>query len=130
MMCEVRIELETAAELPTFFDELVAAGEGALAPSEQRRLVRASDAAKVAVDLYSTWIESTLADGVDDWPIGRERHDAMVGLRAFDGLTSDDIAVTVVVSGISCNARAVRSSDFAWPQPTLKVVAYQDAADR
>jgi len=86
-----RIELETAAELPTFFDELVTAGESALAPSEQRRLVRASDAAKVAVDLYSTWIESTLADGVDDWPIGRERHDAMVGLRAFDGLSSDDI---------------------------------------
>jgi uncharacterized protein (DUF885 family) len=86
-----RIELETAVELPTFFDELVAAGETALAPSEQRRLVRASDAAKVAVDLYSTWIESTLGDGVDDWPIGRERHDAMVGLRAFDGLTSDDI---------------------------------------
>ena len=86
-----RIELETAAELPTFFNELVTAGESALAPSEQHRLVRASDAAKVAVDLYSTWIESTLADGVDDWPIGRERHDAMVGLRAFDGLTSDDI---------------------------------------
>jgi uncharacterized protein (DUF885 family) len=86
-----RIELETAAELPTFFDELVAAGESALGPAEQRRLVRASDAAKVAVDLYSTWIESTLADGVDDWPIGRERHDAMVGLRAFDGLSSDDI---------------------------------------
>jgi uncharacterized protein (DUF885 family) len=86
-----RIELETAAELPTFFDELVAASETALGGSEQRRLVRASDAAKVAVDLYAGWVESTLADGVDDWPIGRERHDAMVALRAFDGLSSDDI---------------------------------------
>jgi len=86
-----RIELETAAELPAFFDELVAAGEHELAPAEQRRLVRASDAAKVAVDLYAGWVESTLADGVDDWPIGRERHDAMVALRAFDGLSSDDI---------------------------------------
>ena len=86
-----RIELETAAELPAFFDELVAAGEHELAPAEQRRLVRASDAAKVAVDLYAVWVESTLADGVDDWPIGRERHDAMVALRAFDGLSSDDI---------------------------------------
>jgi uncharacterized protein (DUF885 family) len=86
-----RIELETAAELPSFFDELVAAGESALGAAEQRRLVRASDAAKVAVDLYGSWVESTLADGVDDWPIGRERHDAMVALRAFDGLSSDDI---------------------------------------
>jgi uncharacterized protein (DUF885 family) len=86
-----RIELETAAELPAFFDELVAAGASVLAQVEQRRLERASESAKVAVELYATWIESTLADGADDWAIGRERHDAMVRLRAFDGLDSDAI---------------------------------------
>jgi uncharacterized protein (DUF885 family) len=86
-----RIELETAAELPAFFDELVAAGGPVLAPAEQRRLERASEAAKVAVELYADWIESTLPGGSDEWAIGRERHDALVGLRAFDDLDGDAI---------------------------------------
>jgi uncharacterized protein (DUF885 family) len=86
-----RVELETAAELPSFFDELVAAGPGILPAAEQRRLERASDSAKIAVELYGSWLEGTLDGGTDDWAIGRERHDAMVGLRAFDGLDSDSI---------------------------------------
>jgi uncharacterized protein (DUF885 family) len=86
-----RVELETAAELPSFFDELVAAGPGTLPAAEQRRLERASDSAKIAVELYGSWLEGTLDGGIDDWAIGRERHDAMVGLRAFDGLDSDAI---------------------------------------
>ncbi len=86
-----RIEIETAAELPTFFDELVAAGVDVLPASEQRRLERASESAKIAVELYATWLEGTLADGTDDWAIGREKHDEMVGLRAFDGLDADAI---------------------------------------
>jgi uncharacterized protein (DUF885 family) len=85
------IELETANELPVFLDELVAAGTTALAPAEQRRLERASAGAKVAVEMYGTWLEGTLADGTDDWPIGRERHDALVAHRAFDGLDADSI---------------------------------------
>jgi uncharacterized protein (DUF885 family) len=85
------IEIETAGELPTFFDELVAGGVGVLPAAEQRRLERASESAKIAVELYTTWLEGTLADGTDDWAIGREKHDAMVGLRAFDGLDSDTI---------------------------------------
>ena len=86
-----RIELETAADLPGFFDELVAAGAAVLPAAEQRRLERAGEAAKTAVELYATWIESTLDGGTDEWAIGRERHDALVALRAFDGLDSDDI---------------------------------------
>ena len=86
-----RVELETAAELPTFFDEIVAATDGTVDGSERRRLERAAEAAKVAVELYGTWLEGTLADGTDDWPIGRERHDALVAHRAFDGLDADQI---------------------------------------
>jgi len=83
--------IETADEMPVFFDELVAAGEGILPASDQRRLSKAAEAAKIAVDLYSTWLQGTLPGGTDDWPLGRERHDAMVGLRAFDGLDADAI---------------------------------------
>ena len=69
----------------------MAAGTTALAPAEQRRLERAAAGAKVAVELYGTWLEGTLAGGTDDWPIGRERHDALVAHRAFDGLDADAI---------------------------------------
>jgi uncharacterized protein (DUF885 family) len=86
-----RIELDTATELPAFLDEIVAAGAEVLPAAEQRRLERASDGAKVAIELYAAWLEGTLADGTDDWPIGRERHDEMVALRAFDGLDADAI---------------------------------------
>jgi len=43
------------------------------------------------VDLYASWLETTIPGGTDTWAIGRERHDALVGLRAFDGLTADEI---------------------------------------
>ena len=86
-----RIEIESAGQLPAFFDELVAAGRGVLGPAEQRRLERAASAASVAVDLYTTWLEGTLADGIDASGVGRELHDRLVELRAFDGLDADAI---------------------------------------
>jgi uncharacterized protein (DUF885 family) len=87
-----QIEIDAAAELPTFFDEIVAAGrDGVLPPAEQRRLERASESAKIAVDLYGSWLEGTLPAGTDEWAIGRDRHDALIALRAFDGLDGDAI---------------------------------------
>ncbi len=86
-----QVEIDTAGELPVFFDEIVAAGEDVLPAGEQRRLARASESAKVAIDLYTAWLEGTMEHGTDDWAIGRERHDAMVALRAFDGLDADAI---------------------------------------
>jgi uncharacterized protein (DUF885 family) len=85
------LELESAAEMPVFFDELAAAGKGVLGPVEQHRLERASETANVAIDLYAAWLERTLPTGTDEWAIGRERHDAMFALRAFDGLDADAI---------------------------------------
>jgi uncharacterized protein (DUF885 family) len=85
------IEIETAGEIPTLFDEIVAAGDGVLAGAEQRRLRTAADRAKSAVAEYRTWLESTLPNGTDDWALGRERYDELVGLRAFDGLDADAI---------------------------------------
>ncbi len=59
--------------------------------ADQRRLERAAANAKVAVELYGGWLEGTLATGTDEWAIGRERHDAFVAYRAFDGLDTDAI---------------------------------------
>jgi len=86
-----QIEIDTAGDLPAFLDELVAAGNGVLGRPEQRRLERAAATAKIAIDLYATWLEGTLAAGQDEWAIGRDRHDAMVSLRGFDGLDADAI---------------------------------------
>jgi uncharacterized protein (DUF885 family) len=85
------IEIESASELPAFLEEIVAAGRGVVAARKQRRLERAAEAANVAVELYTTWLEGTLANGTDDWAVGRERHDALVELRGFDGLHADEI---------------------------------------
>jgi uncharacterized protein (DUF885 family) len=86
-----QLEIDSAGDLPVFLDELVAAGAGVLDQTEQRRLERAAQTAKIAIDLYASWLEGTLDGGTDDWAIGRDRHDAMVALRAFDGLDADAI---------------------------------------
>jgi len=86
-----QLEIQSAAEIATFIDEIVAAGRTALESSDQRRLERASETARIAMELYSSWLEDTLPLGTDEWAIGRERHDAMVALRAFDGLDADTI---------------------------------------
>jgi uncharacterized protein (DUF885 family) len=86
-----QIEIEAASEIPTFLDEIVAAGTGILSAVDQRRLERASEAAKIAIELYGAWLDDTLSSGTDEWAIGRERHDAMIALRGFDGLDAETI---------------------------------------
>jgi uncharacterized protein (DUF885 family) len=85
-----RLEIESAGDLPSFLDEIVAAG-GQLQDVERRRLSTAVDRARAALDEYRGWLEGTLAGGTDDWALGRERYDELVGLRAFDGLDADAI---------------------------------------
>ena len=85
------LEQRTAEELPRFLEEIERAADGVLAPPERRRLARAVETANVAIDVYAQWLEGTLADGTDEWAVGRERHDGLVALRAFDGLDADAI---------------------------------------
>src|SRR4029079_11894993 len=80
-----------AAGLPRLFDERVAASDGVVGPVEHRRLLRATDNAKIAVELYGRWLEASLPGGTDAWATGRERADALVAHRAFDGLDADAI---------------------------------------
>jgi len=86
-----QLEIQSAEDMPSLFDEVVAAGRGALGDAEQRRLERASDTAKVAVATYAEWLHESLAHAVDDWPLGRETYDELIALRAFDGLDADAI---------------------------------------
>jgi len=83
-------ELESAGEMPGFFDEIVAAGS-VLPEPEWRRLSTAAEQAKVAVAGYEDFLRGTLETAVETWPLGRERYDERVALRAFDGVDSDQI---------------------------------------
>ena len=109
-----RIEIESAGQLPAFFDELVAAGRGVLGQPEQRRLERAASTAAVSVDLFTTWLEGTIADGIDASGVGRELHDRMVELRAFDGLDADailDLGEQKLAEEIEARRAAAREID-------------------
>lgn len=85
------LELESAADMPSLFAEIVAAGRGVLDEADLRRLENASDRAKAAIEDYTGFVRATLADAVDDWPLGRETYDDLIRLRAFDGLDADAI---------------------------------------
>jgi len=84
------LEIRAAAELPSFIDEILAAASVLKGP-ERKRLERAADGARTAIADYATWLTDSLGRGTDDWALGRERYDALVGLRAFDGLDADAI---------------------------------------
>ena len=85
-----QLEIESAADLPSFLDEILAAGSD-LPEAEKRRLTQANDATRSAMDGYLDWLKASLADGTDEWALGRERYDELVSLRAFDGLDADAI---------------------------------------
>lgn len=87
------MELESTESLPTFLDEIVVAarGEWAAESTHLQRLLAASDAARAALHDYGEWLRGVLERSNDDFPLGAENYDRLVGLRAFDGLTTQDI---------------------------------------
>jgi uncharacterized protein (DUF885 family) len=85
-------EADTADHLPSFIDEMVAAGRSSGQPSAgQQRLEQAAASASAALAGYATWVRGRLPEANDDFALGRERLDELVALRSFDGLTADEI---------------------------------------
>jgi uncharacterized protein (DUF885 family) len=90
----LEIELRASASVPQFLDEIAAAADSAspaLSEAERRRLRRAIDRASVAIGDQVEWIHEILPGATAAWPIGRERYDELLRLRAFDGLDADAI---------------------------------------
>ena len=107
----------------------MAAGEGVLpaagaAPPD----AGAASRPRSAIDLYAAWLEGTLAHGTDDWAIGRERHDAMVALRAFDGLDAD--AILELGWQRLAEERAARAAAAREIDPDADEIAVIDAVKR
>ena len=118
------LAIASARDLPSLFGEiLAAAGTLGLSAAEARRLERAVEGARVAVAEHATWVESTLAGGTDDWALGRERYDALVALRAFDGLDAEAI-LEIGLDQLAANhaARAAAARELDPNAPELEVV--------
>ncbi len=87
------LELDAAGSLPTLFDEVVTAGarEFGEDSAEQRRLDAAAQGAKAALEDYRVWLGELIGRSGDDFALGRDAYDELISLRAFDGLTTDEI---------------------------------------
>ena len=87
------MELEAVESMGSLFDEVIAAakmefGEDA---AEVARIDKATRDALAAFAEYAVWLQAQMGRATEDYALGREKYDELVGLRAFDGLTSDDI---------------------------------------
>ncbi len=87
------LELDAAASLPSLFGEVVGAAKLHLGEehAEVARLEAASAATAQALESYSAWLREKLAGATDEFALGSERYDELVGLRAFDDLDTDQI---------------------------------------
>ncbi|MEO8463577.1 MAG: DUF885 domain-containing protein [Chloroflexota bacterium] len=86
------LEIASGRDLPSFFDEIVEGAEELGLPSSLvSRLRRAAATAEIAVESHLETVARSLHHATDDWALGRDTYDQLVGLRAFDGLDSDAI---------------------------------------
>jgi uncharacterized protein (DUF885 family) len=86
-----KVELRYTRDLPGLFAEVREAAEEVLDARELAWLDRAIHGARTALDDHVTWLDGTLATATEDWPLGRERYDELVRLRAFGDLDADTI---------------------------------------
>ena len=84
-------EARYATDLPSLFSEVRAAADGVLGESAMTRLDRGIAGANTALEAYGGWVAGTIAEASDDWPLGGERYDELVRLRAFEDLDADAI---------------------------------------
>ena len=85
------VERRLAKDLPGLFAEVRAAADGVVSAREQARLDRAIEGVNGALAAHDDWIGTTLEHAGDDWALGREDYDELVGLRAFGDLDADAI---------------------------------------
>lgn len=86
-------ELEAAESLPSMFDEVARAAEHELGKGHgiSRRIDKGIAATRAALDSYAVWLREQIARATDDFAMGPADYDTLIGLRAFDGLSADDI---------------------------------------
>jgi uncharacterized protein (DUF885 family) len=89
----IELEMRAAADLPRLLYEIVVAARG-LWPAGDARLRRLEQAAGATDDAlrdYAGWLGTALERATGGAALGSEALDALIALRAFDGLSTDDI---------------------------------------
>jgi uncharacterized protein (DUF885 family) len=84
-------DLHNVDDLPYLFAEVRTAADDVLPPVELARLDRAVSSAQAALESWAGWLRDGLARADDAWPLGPERYDELVRLRAFGDLHADAI---------------------------------------
>jgi uncharacterized protein (DUF885 family) len=88
----LELELEAVESLPGLLEIVVDAAAGAYRDETAfRRLERASERTKVALEDYAGWIRRQLPRAGTAFALGRDHLDELLSLRALDGLTADEI---------------------------------------
>ncbi len=87
------LELQSTSSVTSLFDEVTAAARQHLGAdhSEVKRLGRAAATTAEALEGYAAWLRERLGSATDDFALGAEDYDELIGLRAFDGLDTDQI---------------------------------------
>src|SRR5664279_4769459 len=111
------LEMESGEQMPGFFGEIKAAGQGVLDERAQARLDKAVEKASAAVADYVAGIKSKMGSTVESWALGSDALDQLVGLRAFDGLDTAQI-LEVGHQQLALN-KAARVEDARRIDPTV-----------
>ncbi len=85
------LEIDAGEQMPFLFGEIKAAGLGVLDERAQVRLDKAVETASAAAAAYVETIKAAMGSTVEEWALGSDKYDELVGLRAFDGLDASQI---------------------------------------
>jgi uncharacterized protein (DUF885 family) len=85
------LEIDSGEQMPYLFNEVRTAGQGVLDEKAQARLDKAVETASAAVTEYVAGVKSQMGATVEEWALGSDTLDQLVGLRAFDGLDASQI---------------------------------------
>ncbi len=112
------MELDSAESLPSLFDEVIGTARSELGDdhAETRRLERAAAQMRIALVGYKGWIRDQLPKADDEFALGSDAYDELIGLRAFDGLSADeilDIGEQQLAENKAARAQAAQEVDAA-----------------
>jgi uncharacterized protein (DUF885 family) len=85
------LEIDSGEQMPFFYDEIRAAGAGVLDERAQARLDAAVEKASAATAAYVEHLKSTLGSAAENWALGSDEYDQLIGLCALEGLDASQI---------------------------------------
>ena len=87
------MELDAVGSLPALFEEVITAASSGLGDDhpETMRVRRAAGPVNEALESYGGWVREQLGHADDEFALGSDAYDELISLRAFDGLSTDDI---------------------------------------